>query len=355
MIRLPQLRQFSVGLPRTVTLILGLCIFVAAPDSRAQADQLKSFFIEATPPANVGEDLGVDFSNCDGIGDGFGDFVDFPINDPNVASGGVQVHDSVGIVGLQSYRDPAWWRGDPITMTPNLMTMSGSEVVDEPANRGAIHWNNGLNDFPETASFFQDGGFRPHLAADKPPNGTVRFGPLQFDDVRQRRFADVSSTDMLLDGVVPQGLEVTYGNNESALIFVEQVTPEKTRFRVQIGYSPDPNGLLFEITTMFRDDMVNDAALIRGVDGQGNEIQSAVLDFPDGQYQEIFLFREQPSQHNSLGPDIRIGEFMFEDDDGNLYQGALTVVNESRPTDCAEDDNVVLSFIIPEPSTLTLV
>ena len=76
-----------------------------------------------------------------------------------------------------------------------------------------------------------------------------------------------------------------------------------------------------------------------------------VLDFPGGLLTDVFLFRESYSRHNSLGPDIRIGEFMFEDAAGNRTQGPLSITNESVLTDCAEEDNVVLSFrVVPEPS-----
>jgi hypothetical protein len=302
-------------------------------------DPLVSFVIEATRPGVVGPDLrGPDFSNCDGVGDAFGQsFVDFPVPSPN-APGGVNVYDD-GMAALRSVRDPLWFRD-------SLMTMSGSvhgTPRQEVANRGALHWFNG-SDFPEILSFFEDGGVRPDVAFNIPQTGTVRFGPLEFNTERGRRFADVESIDMLSSG---DTLRFTYANGEQALLVVEQATPELSRFRIEVGFAPNANGLVMETTNMFRDPLVNDTALVRSVDVNGESHVHPVLDFPGGLLTDVFLFREEFSHHNSLGPDIRIGEFTFEDAKGARYQGPLMVANESVVTDCAEEDNVVLSFFIP--------
>lgn len=325
-------------------LFAGLMLELGTPCQAA--DVLRSFVIEATPPDVTGPDLrGPDFSNCDGIGDAFGQtFVDFDVPNPN-APHGREVHND-GTAVHRSVRDPKWWRDTDAT---GLMTMSGffqGNFREEIAIRGALHWHNGVG-FPEILSFFEDGGVRPDAAADIPQTGTVRFGPMEFNDERGRRYADVKSIDMLADG---RTLEFNYENGEKARLIVEQATPQKSRFRVEVEFAPDENGLLIETTNMFRDALVNDTALVRSVDMAGNELIHPVMEFPGGLLTEVTLFRDQHSTHNSLGPDIRIGEFMFEDDDGNLFAGPLLIENESVVTDCAEEDNVVIAFSVPEPS-----
>lgn len=305
------------------------------------ADPLVSFVIEATRPDVVGPDLRApNFTNCDGIGDAFGQtFTDFPVASPN-APGGINVHDD-GMAVHRSVRDPQWWRD-------SLMTMSGyvhESFRQEVANRGALHWFNGIN-YPEILSFFEDGGVRPDVAFDIPQTGTVRFGPLEYNSERRRRFADVERIDMLPSG---DTLQFTYGNGEQALLIVEQATREKSRFRIEVDFSPNASGLVMETTNMFRDPLVNDTALVRSVDAEGETQVHPVLDFPGGLLTEVLLFRDEFSEHNSLGPDIRIGEFMFQDATGSRYPGPLMVANESVVTDCAEEDNVVLTFSVVPP------
>ena len=320
--------------------MLGVLVSLWAVTPRLlAADPLVSFVIEATRPDVVGPDLrGPDFSNCDGVGDAFGQtFEDFDVPSPN-APGGVNVHDN-GTAVHRSVRDEEWWRD-------SLMTMSGSvhgSARQEVANRGALHWFNGT-DYPEILSFFEDGGVRPDVAFDIPQTGTVRFGPLEFNAERGRRFTDVESIDMLPSG---KTLRFTYGSGEQALLTVEQATPEKSRFRVDVEFAPDDSGLVMETTNMFRDALVNDTALVRSVDRHGGEHVHPVMEFSGGLLTDVLLFREDYSEHNSLGPDIRIGEFMFENAEGERYLGPLLVENESVVTDCAEEDNVVLSFALP--------
>jgi hypothetical protein len=327
-----------------VGLVALLAILVSPPALTPRlvaADSLVSFVIEATRPDVAGPDLrGPDFSNCNGIGDAFGQtFMDFPVPSPN-APGGINVHDD-GMAVHRSVRDPQWWRDSLMTMSGAVHGMPREEV----ANRGALHWFNGIG-YPEILSFFEDGGVRPDVAFDIPQTGTVRFGPLESNSERGRRFANVEAIDMLPSG---DTLRFTYGNGEQALLIVEQANREKSRFRVEVGFSADASGLVMETTNMFRDPLVNDTAVVRSVDAKGFAQVHPVLEFPGGLLTDVLLFREEFSEHNSLGPDIRIGEFTFEDDAGVRYQGPVMVANESVVTDCAEEDNVVLSFSVVPP------
>ena len=218
--------------------LIGLLVALASPLAPAPcvlaADPLVSFVIEATRPDVVGPDMrGPDFSHCDGVGDAFGQtFTDFPVASPN-APGGINVHDD-GQAVHRSVRDPLWWRDSLMTMSGNVHGTFRQEV----ANRGALHWFNGVG-YPEILSFFEDGGVRPDVAFDVPQTGTVRFGPLEFNAERGRRFADVESIDMLPAG---DTLRFNYGNGEQALLVVEQATPEKSRFRNEVAFAPNTNG-----------------------------------------------------------------------------------------------------------------
>lgn len=363
-----------------------------------RADQLKSFIIETTPPPYTWPDIrNPNFACCFGdynrnkstdaadyvlwrktlgssVTQGTGadgdwdavvdaddngvwrkEFGNITYSDFNLAQltglstpASTKVHDTPGLTGLVAYRDESWWR-------PSTMLMSGN-LGQDVANRGALHWNNGHNDFPEIISFFDDGGFRPHLAANKVPSATVRFGPLEFDNTRGRRYADVASIQMILDSPTPQRMRINYANGESAVLVVEQVNPndtEKTRFRVELEYVPPyATSPILEITSMFVNNMMCDTALIEAKDQMGQSLASTpVLEFPSGLVSDIWLRRAEPSWHNSLSPDIRLSEFIFENSSGGTYQGALWVQNESFPTACAEQDNVVLSFFTSAPGS----
>ena len=309
----------------------------------ARAETLVSFVIEATPPDYQSPDLREpDFGGCVP-----GDWTDFPVSNPNYPNG-VEVHnDAVTVV--RAIREPLSWR-------PDLMTVhgiKGGNPTQNTATRAALHRRVSAGDYPEIAAIHLDAGVRPNPGVDIPYTGTVRFGPLLFDAVRGRSYADIES---LQTNPAGDTLLINYRRGGSASIVVEQATPAKTRLRVDVAYDPTSAGLYLEATNMFKDAATNDTALIRWTDAGGVERVDPVMAFPGGTLSELTMLREVPSDHNSRGPDIRIGEFVFRDDGGGLVPGFLRVQNQSFATQCAEVDNVVLAFsLIPEPGSLILV
>ncbi len=315
---------------------------VTGSSSVARAETLVSFVIEATPPDYQSPDLrDPDFGGCDP-----GGWTDYPVPSPNYPNG-VEVHnDTVTVV--RAVREPLSWRPDLMTV---YGTKSGSPAQDT-ATRAAFHRRTPAGDYPEIAAIHLDAGLRPNPAVDIPYTGTIRFGPLQFDVARGRNYADIESLLTSPDG---SSLRLDYRQGGSATIVVEDATPTKTRLRVDVSYDPTSGGQYFEATNMFKDAVTNDTALIRWTDAAGVERVDPVMTFPGGTLSELTMLREVPSDHNSLGPDIRIGDFVFRDDGGSLVPGFLRVHNQSFVTECAEVDNVVLAFaLIPEPGSLVL-
>ena len=309
----------------------------------ARAETLVSFVIEATPPNYQADDLrDPDFGGCDP-----GGWTDYPVSNPNYPHG-VEVHND-GVTVVRAIREPLSWR-------PDLMTVHGTKSggpAQDTATRAALHRRVSASDYPEIAAIHLDGGVRPNPAVDIPYTGTVRFGPLLFDAARGRSYADIES---LQTNPAGDTLLINYRQGGSASIVVEQATPDKTRLRVEVDYDPTSRDLYFEATNMFKDAVTNDTALIRWTDAGGVERVDPVMAFPGGTLSELTMLREVPSDHNSLGPDIRIGEFVFRDDGGSLVPGCLRIQNQSFVTECAEVDNVVLAFsLVPEPGSLVLV